>query len=63
MDCGLLGFSIHGIFQAIVLEWVAISLTQVGPYSLLTFDIFIYANFHLLFPKSYFVTYKLHFAR
>ena len=25
MDCSLPGFSIHGIFQARVLEWVAIS--------------------------------------
>ena len=26
MDCGLLGSSIHGIFQARVLEWGAIAL-------------------------------------
>ena len=25
MDCSLPGFSVHGIFQAIVLEWIAIS--------------------------------------
>ena len=25
MDCSLLGFSLHGIFQARILEWVAIS--------------------------------------
>ena len=25
MDCSLLGFSVHGIFQARILEWVAIS--------------------------------------
>ena len=25
MDCSLLGFSVHGIFQARVLEWVAIA--------------------------------------
>ena len=25
MDCSLLGSSVHGIFQAIVLEWIAIS--------------------------------------
>ena len=25
MDCSLLGFSVHGIFQARVLEWVAIT--------------------------------------
>ena len=26
MDCSLLGSSVHGIFQAIVLEWIAINL-------------------------------------
>ena len=26
MDCSLSGFSVHGIFQAGVLEWIAISL-------------------------------------
>ena len=26
MDCSLLGFSVHGIFQARILEWVAMSL-------------------------------------
>ena len=28
MDCSLSGFSIHGIFQARVLEWVAISFSR-----------------------------------
>ena len=28
MDCSLRGFSIHGIFQARVLEWVAISFPR-----------------------------------
>ena len=28
MDCSLPGSSIHGIFQAIVLEWVAISFPR-----------------------------------
>ena len=30
MDCSLLGFSLHGIFQARILEWVAISFFR-GP--------------------------------
>ena len=30
MDCSLSGSSIHGIFQAIVLEWVAISFSRVS---------------------------------
>ena len=29
MDCSLLGSSIHGIFQARVLEWVAIKMESV----------------------------------
>ena len=28
MDCSLPGFSVHGIFQASVLEWVAISFSR-----------------------------------
>ena len=28
MDCSLLGSSVHGIFQARVLEWVAISFSS-----------------------------------
>ena len=30
MDCSLLGSSIHGIFQARVLEWVAIAFSAFG---------------------------------
>ena len=30
MDCGPPGFSIHGIFQAKRLEWVAISFSNAG---------------------------------
>ena len=32
MDCSLLGSSIHGIFQARVLEWVAIAFSVLLPY-------------------------------
>ena len=28
MDCSLPGFSVHGFFQAIVLEWIAISFSK-----------------------------------
>ena len=28
MDCSLLGFSVHGIFQARVLEWGAIAFSE-----------------------------------
>ena len=30
MDCSLPGSSVHGIFQAIVLEWIAISFSRRG---------------------------------
>ena len=29
MDCSLLGSSVHGIFQARVLEWVAIAFSDI----------------------------------
>ena len=36
MDCSILGSSVHGIFQARVLEWVAISFSKETPtYSML----------------------------
>ena len=34
MDCSLPGFSVHGIFQASVLEWVAISSSHVQMWEL-----------------------------
>ena len=33
MDCSLPGFSIHGIFQARVLEWGAIAFSEVPTYN------------------------------
>ena len=33
MDCSLPGSSVHGIFQARVLEWVAISFSRVSGYN------------------------------
>ena len=30
MDCDLLGFSVHGILQARILEWIAISFSRVS---------------------------------
>ena len=33
IDCSLLGSSIHGIFQARVLEWGAIAFSTMGYYS------------------------------
>ncbi|KAI4549482.1 hypothetical protein MG293_001812 [Ovis ammon polii] len=34
IDCSLAGFSVHGIFQAIVLEWIAVSFSSFGRKSL-----------------------------
>ena len=34
MDCSLPGFSIHGISQARVLEWVAISFSKLSSYTI-----------------------------
>ena len=33
MDCSLPGSSVHGIFQARVLEWVAIAFSVLTPYT------------------------------
>ena len=33
MDCSLPGSSIHGIFQARILEWVAIAFSVLSPYT------------------------------
>ena len=35
MDCSLPGSSIHGIFEARVLEWGAIAFSEIQPYALL----------------------------
>ena len=35
MDCSLLGSSVHGIFQARVLEWGAIAFSELSLYFLL----------------------------
>ena len=33
MDCSLPGSSVHGIFQARVLEWVAIAFSEIKGYT------------------------------
>ena len=33
MDCSLPGSSVHGIFQARVLDWVAIAVSEIHPIS------------------------------
>ena len=33
MDCSLPGSSVHGIFQARVLDWVAIAFSEIHPIS------------------------------
>ena len=39
MDCSPPGSSIHGIFQARVLEWVAIATSQASTYQLFIYTI------------------------
>ena len=41
MDCSLPGSSVHGIFQARVLEWDAI-----------TFSVVVYSSMYMLIPSS-----------
>ena len=41
MDCSLPGSFIHGIFQARVLEWVAIAFAEGHHYHLLKFHIYV----------------------
>ena len=40
MDCSLPGSSIHGIFQARVLEWGAIAFSNLPTYLLLVFSLY-----------------------
>ena len=44
MDCGLPGSSIHGIFQARILEWVAISFILLNRDHYLLTDFFFLSN-------------------
>ena len=44
MDCSLPGSSIHGIFQARVLEWGAIAFPAIPPNRLQFFEAVILAN-------------------
>ena len=60
MDCSLLGSSIHGIFQARVLEWGAIAFSVLLEYRLHLLQLLIYLKFcyqtmiFLDFPKLLF---------
>ena len=49
IDCSLTGFSIHGIFQAIVLEWGAIAFSVTNLDSILkSRDITLSTKVHLI---------------
>ena len=48
MDCSLPGSSVHGIFQARVLEWGAIAFCD-----------FMYSSVYMLMPKSQFIPLPL----
>ena len=47
MDCSLLGSSVHGVFQARVLEWGAIAFSDIK-YYILFIDSSTIENIHLL---------------
>ena len=58
MDCSLPGSSIHGIFQARVLEWVAIAFSNV--YASIWFKIFILkVSFKNMAPHSSTLAWKI----
>jgi len=46
MDCSLPGSSVHGIFQARVLEWVAIAFSNFPPYWWYIFNLLSQWSFH-----------------
>ena len=50
MDCSPPGFSIHGIFQARVLEWGAIAFSRVGHYWATKLNDLLLANLSPCFP-------------
>ena len=51
MNCSLPGFSIHGIFQARVLEWGAIAFSTIRYYILFNFYLFLFLNWKLLIAQ------------
>ena len=63
MDCSLPGFSVHGIFQAGVLEWVPLNVFVKSPADLVVVLLCIYTYFMLNFDDTDLHTYlKLIFA-
>ena len=55
MDCSLPGSSVHGIFQARVLEWGAIAFTKfISRYNLYFTNIHNKCNYLVSFPSMYF---------
>ena len=56
MDCSLPGFSIHGIFQARVLEWGAVPFSQGSPLIFFRqcFPMFFFVSFTFLFSSLYY---------
>ena len=61
MDCSRPGSSIHGIFQARVLEWGAIAYLTLYFLLGLIFDHYVvsfFASFHSLCFKIYFILYE-----
>ena len=51
MDCNLPGSSVHGIFQARVLEWGAIAFSAAAPQQILFYPLFSGAETEVQTPK------------
>ena len=49
MDCSLIGSSVHGIFQARVLEWGAIAFSHYSEVYISYIIIYIYINYIVIY--------------
>ena len=59
MDCSLPGFSVHGIFQARVLEWGAVAFSEI--YVIESVYNFFFLSFWLIFFKLAIFSFLFHF--
>ena len=62
MDCSLPGSSVHGIFQARVLEWVAIAFSDVCVYLNVNLRFHISSQIFIVSPATYQVSINTFFG-
>ena len=62
MDCSLPGSSVHGIFQARVLEWVAIAFSDVCVYLNVNLRFHISSKIFIVSPATYQVSINTFFG-